>query len=650
YVIDYNTKLAQAKDNYYKTARKMKTGYDKQLDENNKINKIKSDKQVKAHHNYVQDLNDSNERHLQETTSRANNLIRQREAETRKLLRKMRDGDRDERSDLKRGYTRKLNNISESYDKTLKDQKRHFNNTAARIKRNSKSNIERQKRQSLDELDRFTKSAENTLDQTKRNMKQDNINLQKSFQREKDDILSNASEKELLNRNNFNKRLQEIKDIYKNELKYINDKNAANLETARKKDTSALDNLNVTFNERLNSLTDKFEYELGDIRHRNDLEKQKMTRVHKSEIQAKSQEANDKIKIIGGKDKHDQETRKLVEKYEHRLDKMTKQMRDEGIKRMRHLEQGEADLKDDIMDQNLEHKEYIANLNEEFDGVTRDKVERSRKEQTKIKDSFRRKIRTIETDHEREMIQTNRLSSKKLENQNKILNSALEDFSEKNIKNAEKMQSDFNKERNDIKEHSEKKLSEDVAHTRKLLEGKLEKTIESYEHRINIKNNNINEQQEKYERKIEYLEEVIRNKEKEYETFETQTRADDRQEMAVRLKDQRKDFEVDNKRMRHKFDTYMKDVERKNKRSMDKLVRKYEKELSDRQIEFQKTLKDVKGKNKSSFDKANKDANNERESIIQSYEDKLKNMKDIYNENIEMFRELRSKQTIDSID
>ena len=60
--------------------------------------------------------------------------------------------------------------------------------------------------------------------------------------------------------------------------------------------------------------------------------------------------------------------------------------------------------------------------------------------------------------------------------------------------------------------------------------------------------------------------------------------------------------------------------------------------------------KDVKGKNKATFDKANKDANNERESIIQSYEDKLKNMKDIYNENIEMFRELRSKQTIDSID
>ena len=49
-----------------------------------------------------------------------------------------------------------------------------------------------------------------------------------------------------------------------------------------------------------------------------------MTRVHKSEMQAKSQEARDKIKIIGGKEKHDQETRKLVEKYEHSLDKMRK--------------------------------------------------------------------------------------------------------------------------------------------------------------------------------------------------------------------------------------------------------------------------------------------------------------------------------------
>ena len=141
YVIDYNTKLAQAKDNYYKTARKMKKGYDNQLDENNQINKIKSDKQLKAHQNYVKDLNDSNERHLHETTSRANNLIQQREAETRKLLRKMRESDRDDRSDLKRNYTRKLDNISESYDKTLKDQKRHFSNTSARIKRNANSNF-----------------------------------------------------------------------------------------------------------------------------------------------------------------------------------------------------------------------------------------------------------------------------------------------------------------------------------------------------------------------------------------------------------------------------------------------------------------------------------------------------------------------------
>ena len=46
------------------------------------------------------------------------------------------------------------------------------------------------------------------------------------------------------------------------------------MEDARKKDTSALDNLNLTFNDKLNGLTDKFEYELRDLRHKNNLEKQ----------------------------------------------------------------------------------------------------------------------------------------------------------------------------------------------------------------------------------------------------------------------------------------------------------------------------------------------------------------------------------------
>ena len=118
----------------------------------------------------------------------------------------------------------------------------------------------------------------------------------------------------------FNKNLEDLKRIYRNELDFINKKNARNLEDARKKNTSALDNLNLTFNDKLNGLTDKFEYELRDLRHKNNLEKQQTERIHKSEMQAKTHEADAKIKIIGGKEKHDAETRKLVEKYEHRLE------------------------------------------------------------------------------------------------------------------------------------------------------------------------------------------------------------------------------------------------------------------------------------------------------------------------------------------
>ncbi len=650
YVIDYNTKLAHNRDNYYKTAKKQKERYEEQLGANNEANKVKSQKQLKAHQNYILDLTDANEQHLAETTNRANQLVLQRESDTRKLLRNMREDFREDTSDIKRDYNRKLGNISDSYDNTSKEQKRHFDNTTSRIKRNSFNNMNKQKRQNLEELDRFTRSAENTLKETKRDMKRDNTNLLKRFQNEKEDILRNSSERELRNRNNFNKRLQEIQGIFKNELEFINDKNKVNLETARKKDTSALDNLTTTFGERLNNLTDKFEYELGDLRHKNSLETQKMQRDHRSEIQAKGQQARDKIKIIGGKEKHDQETRKMIEKYEHRLGKLRTEMRDEGVKRMRHLETSEQDLRDEIMDQNLEHKEYIGRLNEVFDDVTHKKVERSRKEQTKTKDSFREKIRILEGDHEREIIHANRLSEVKLKNQNKILNKSLQNFSEKNIKNSEKMQEAFNRERNIIKLDSEKKLSEDVANAKTNLEQKIEKVVSSYEYKLDIQDVKMNQKQEKYERKIDYLEDVIRNKEKEHKTFERETRIDDRREMEDRLKEQQKDFSISNKRVRKKFDTYMRDIEKKNKRSSEKIVRGYEKELSDRNIENQRKLKRVKGKFRMELNKVSKDAKNERESLILSFEEKIKNMRDIYNENVEMFKEIRSRQLMNSVE
>ena len=52
--------------------------------------------------------------------------------------------------------------------------------------------------------------------------------------------------------------------------------------------------------------------------------------------------------------------------------------------------------------------------------------------------------------------------------------------------------------------------------------------MESYEHRLDIKEIQKKDHVDKLERRIDYLEQVIKNKEQEYQTFETQTRADDR--------------------------------------------------------------------------------------------------------------------------
>ena len=85
-------------------------------------------------------------------------------------------------------------------------------------------------------------------------------------------------------------------------------------------------------------------------------------------------------------------------------------------------------------------------------------------------------------------------------------------------------------------------------------------------------------------------------------------------------------------------------------RKIEKMVRDYEKQLADNNIRSQRNLKRLTSKNKVHFDKAAKDAQNAREGIIQSYEDKIKNMKTIYNENIEMFRDLRAQRIANSVE
>ena len=84
-------------------------------------------------------------------------------------------------------------------------------------------------------------------------------------------------------------------------------------------------------------------------------------------------------------------------------------------------------------------------------------------------------------------------------------------------------------------------------------------------------------------------------------------------------------------------------MKEKIKREVEKMVRDYERQLSDQNIRNQRNLKRVMTKNKVNYDKVVKDAHNEREAIIQSYEDKISNMKTIYNENIEVPRAQLSK-------
>ena len=94
----------------------------------------------------------------------------------------------------------------------------------------------------------------------------------------------------------------------------------------------------------------------------------------------------------------------------------------------------------------------------------------------------------------------------------------------------------------------------------------------------------------------------------------------------------------------------MRDIERKNKREMEKMVRDYERQLADQNIRNQRNLKRVMTKNKVNYDKAVKDSQNEREALIQSYEDKIQNMKTIYNDNIERYRDIRSQRLMESVD
>ena len=175
----------------------------------------------------------------------------------------------------------------------------------------------------------------------------------------------------------------------------------------------------------------------------------------------------------------------------------------------------------------------------------------------------------MEGEHEREMIQTNRLGKKRLENGREILNDTIKTFSDSSLKNQETLQEGFNKERTNLKRQASKTLSEELARTRDTLEKKLDRTMESYEHRLDIKEIQKKDHVDKLERRIDYLEEVIKNKEQEYQTFETQTRADDRR-MENRLKDQKENFTLSNKQQRKKFDETMREIERKNKREVEK--------------------------------------------------------------------------------
>lgn len=629
---DYNSRLAQARDQYNEANTKVRNDYAKETDRLKELHEAKEKKQASNYDKSKNALADSQADYINEYSAKTKDTIAERTKAYQESL-NARKGEFDQdRTQLRSDFDRRLSELKDTYDTRDKDSEAYSNQRIKSLTDRYETQVGRLNDQFNDDISKISNRSNDAIKENQVASANEKRKLLHDFDIDKREQLKNDSVKNAQITERSGMDLNNLREAQEMQIKQLKDhQNASNGEVHDKKN----DELDL-MQKNVKALTDEVSTRNQKQRRQsikeNEARKADTEKAYAQDLYQAKREMAEKIK---GGDRSDILANKLdqtVDSYEDRIKNIYENLdnekfsADEQMRRLGHnFSESNKNLK-------FKNQVLLDQKDKEFKDFREIELASANDKSDKAIDAYKKELRNSEIRNEAQALKDRSYNHKLLTNQRKSFGDTVNTLNEKNRDALTQVHDNFRKEKVDIIEKSKREHHQELVDTKADLKNMMVKKDEVFEERYSQNLKSKESLISQYDKKIDA---IMKKNNTEIERI-TQINEKNRisQENATKRQLEAKEREnnLEILKIRNQYDKRLSKSKEMSDKQIEKTVEYYEDLLGRERVDFQDKMQSKLSEIKANFDKLKQQSALEKETMTQQFEDRISELREAHNE------------------
>jgi hypothetical protein len=629
-VNDYSSQLSELREGHQNSVAKLKKSYENQIDNINSTNDLLMDEMRKNHNDKKKNLIEENEEKIEVINKKATKLLDERREGYKRKVAEQRDDFRQERLKLSEGFQNKLFGIKSSYDEALSQHKYTSESQLENTRDNLNRKMEIKEKNASNLIEDIQGKSKDTVKMLRDEMTSQKKALVKKSRAESDLAMKDHSKQIRGMKDYYDERLEKVVQNHNSEFARSNERYEQELARTRSDDRGEIDRVTDTFNRSVERMTGASQRDYKNLQEKFGREKNNLIRDNQEQVYFLNKEKDEIMdRSLRGEGVEFQK-QEIRDSYEARLDGMRELMFDQRVKFEEDLAEMDKHVKGQIREKSFVERQNLDRLKDEFNNNLYRNIERNRKEQVNLEKSYNRELRNKDTMHEDVNLRQTKFYKNLMNRQRKHFGENVVKLENANIENVQKLQHEYALEKKEIADLTRKNLEQTMKSQREEFNRKVDKIVESYEQKYQTQQDELVRNKDYAAAKLDRLAKNAKMTQEAESKFYNEMRKAQRSEMTDRISEMQKDFDRAKKELKHKFDNEVAKIRRENDVHNTRTVRKYEEEKQTMILNHQQELRTKLGQANTKLERVMKDAEYNKNRIVENYETRLKDLKRAY--------------------
>lgn len=632
---DYNSRLAQARDQYNEANNKVRKDYESETKRLEERHAAKEAKQAQNYTNSKNELSAQQADYVNEYSNKTKDSIAQRTKSYQDSLAAKKSEFEQDRAQLKEDFDRRLSDLRDTYTTKDKDSEAYSNQRINSLKDRYETQVGRLDKQFNTDISDVTNRSNDAIKDNQLASSREKRKLLHDFDQDKRLQLKNDSVKNAQLNERYGKDLNNLREAQQMQIAQLKDhQNASNAEIHDKKNEE-LDSMQKSVRQLTDEVSTRNQKQRRQAIKENELRKAETEKVYAQDLYQAKREMAEKIKggdrseIIADKLNH------TVDAYEDRIKNIYENQDSEKFntdEQMRKLADNFSES-----NKNLKFKNQVLmdEKDKQFKDFRNNELAKTNEKSDKAIDTYKKELRNSEMRNEAQALKDRTYNSKLLSNQRKTFGDTVNSLNDKNREALTQIQRDFTKEKVDIIEHTRRNHHQDMIETKTDLKNMMAKKEEVFEERNNQSSKNFESMVNQYEKKIDALQKKSHREIERITEINEKNRVSQENDSRRLLETKERENNLEILKIRNQYDKRLAKSKEMSDKQIEKTVEYYEDLLGRERVDFQNKMQSKLSEVKGELDKVKQQSALEKETMSQQFEDRISELRQAHNEALE---------------